>query len=318
MKTQKVGFVFYQGFTPLQIAVAGAFDVANRHAGRTIYEVRVLSKSGGPLRGPIGVSIDSEPFSDALFDLLIVCGGPVEPEPDIVAFLRGAPQRSRRIASVCTGAFALAAAGLLEGRSATTHWGSARLLQERYPAIKVEENRIFMSDGPIWTCAGSTAGLDLALAFIEEDFGIDLARTIARFFVMYHRRSGGQTQYSTLLELEPKSDRIQKVVTYARRHLTNRLSIDELAEVANLSPRQFSRIFQEETGQSPARAVENLRVEAARILMEDSDHPIEAVAQQTGFGDSGRMRRAFIRAFGQSPQVIRHATHGATEPDAGH
>jgi transcriptional regulator GlxA family with amidase domain len=152
-----------------------------------------------------------------------------------------------------------------------------------------------------------SAGIDLALALVEEDLGIEAARMIARKMVVYHRRSGGQSQFSTLLELEPKSDRMQAVLTYARRHLTNRLSVEELADVAHLSPRQFSRAFQAETGQSPAKAVENLRLEAARALMEDSHHPVDVVAQQTGFADRDRMRRAFVRAYGQPPQVIRRA-----------
>lgn len=307
MAVQKVGFVLYPGFTPLQLAVAGAFDIANQLAGEKLYETRMMSERGGLLRGPVGVWVETEPFSDDYFDLLVVGGGAVQPDSAVIEFLRTARQRSRRIAGVCTGTFALAAAGLLDGLRVTTHWKIARKLQEQFPLVHVEENRIFIVDGSIWTCAGSTAGLDLALALIEDDFGIETARAIARHFVMYHRRSGGQSQYSTLLELEPKSDRLQKVITYVRRNLGKRLGVEELAAVANLSPRQFSRSFQTETGQSPAKAVENMRLEAARNLMEDSTHSISAIAQQTGFGDSDRMRRAFIRAFGQSPAIMRRA-----------
>jgi transcriptional regulator GlxA family with amidase domain len=130
--------------------------------------------------------------------------------------------------------------------------------------VRVEEDRIFIADGPVWTSAGMTAGIDLSLALIEEDLGRDAARTVARRLVLYHRRAGGQSQFSSLLELEPKSDRIQTVLTYARRNLSARLSVDDLAEVAHLSPRQFSRAFQAETGQTPAKAVENLRLESAR------------------------------------------------------
>jgi transcriptional regulator GlxA family with amidase domain len=173
--------------------------------------------------------------------------------------------------------------------------------------VRVESDPIFIRDGAVWTSAGVTAGIDLALALIEEDIGIEAARGVARKLVMYHRRTGGQSQFSALLELEPKSDRIQTALAYAKRNLAQRLSVEDLAEVAHLSPRQFSRAFQAETGQSPAKAVEHLRLEAARAMMEDSNHSIDVVAQQTGFGDRDRMRRAFLRAFGQPPQVIRRA-----------
>jgi transcriptional regulator GlxA family with amidase domain len=225
--------------------------------------------------------------------------------PGVIKFLRQALQRSRRIASTCTGAFVLAEAGLLDGRRATTHWHRARELQIRFPKLKVEEDRIFIVDGQVWTSAGMTAGIDLALAMIEKDFGADVARAVARKLVVYHRRAGGQSQFSALLELEPKSDRIQRALEYAKRNLDRPLTVRQLAEAAHLSPRQFSRAFQAETGQSPAKAVENLRVEAARLMMEQSRHPIDVIARQTGFADRDRMRRAFLRAFGQPPQVIR-------------
>ena len=182
---------------------------------------------------------------------------------------------------------------------------AARDLQARFPKVKVEEDRIFIADGPVWTSAGMTAGIDLALAMIEQDLGADVARGVARQLVVYHRRAGGQSQFSALLELEPKSDRIQSALAYAKRNLDKPLMVGQLADAARLSPRQFSRVFRAETGQSPAKAVENLRIEAARLMVEQSRHPIEIIAQQTGFADRDRMRRAFLRAFGQPPQVIR-------------
>jgi transcriptional regulator GlxA family with amidase domain len=140
---------------------------------------------------------------------------------------------------------------------------------------------------------------------IEEDHGVDIARAVAKKLVVYHRRAGGQSQFSALLELEPKSDRIQSALAYAKRNLASKLTVGELAKAAHRSPRQFSRAFHAETGQSPAKAVENLRLETARLMMEQSRHPIEIIARQTGFADRDRMRRAFLRAFGQPPQVIR-------------
>jgi len=218
---------------------------------------------------------------------------------------------SRRVAAPCTGAFVLAEAGILDGRRATTHWMFARDLQTRFPKLKVEEDRIYIIDGPVWTSAGMSASIDLALAMVEKDLGPDAARAIARKLVVYHRRAGGQSQFSALLELEPKSDRIQKALDYAGKNLQNILSVDELAEAAGLSPRQFSRAFRSETGQSPARAVENLRVEAARVLMEQGRHSMDVIANETGFADRERMRRAFLRIVGQPPQAIRRNSRSA-------
>jgi transcriptional regulator GlxA family with amidase domain len=176
-----------------------------------------------------------------------------------------------------------------------------------YPKTRVEEDRIFINDGQVWSSAGMTACIDLSLALVEQDLGVERARIIARKMVVYHRRSGGQSQFSALLELEPKSDRIQKALSYAKRNLSGALSVDELADAASLSRRQFSRAFRIETGQSPARAVETLRVEAARMMLEESAHSIDIVARETGFSDPERMRRAFLRAFGQPPQAFKRA-----------
>jgi transcriptional regulator GlxA family with amidase domain len=207
----------------------------------------------------------------------------------------------------------LAEAGVLDGRRATTHWAYARDMQKQYPQVKVEEDRIFIRDDSVWTSAGMTAGIDLALALVEADLGADMARSIARKMVVYHRRAGGQSQFSALLELAPKSDRIQKALAFARDNLQKPLTVNDLADAANLSPRQFSRAFHAETGQSPAKAVEHLRLEAARLMMEQSRHPIDTVAQQTGFADRDRMRRAFLRAYGQPPQVIRRNVRAQTD-----
>jgi len=249
----------------------------------------------------------TEPLDEEPFDTVIVGGSAVPGAltPGVTKFLQRAVQRSRRVAATCTGAFVLAEAGLLDGRRATTHWNAARKLQARFPKVKVEEDRIFIVDGPVWTSAGMTAGIDLTLAMVEKDLGAEVARGVAKKLVVYHRRAGGQSQFSALLELEPKSDRIQNALAYARNNLDKALTVGQLAQAANLSPRQFSRAFRAETGQSPAKAIENLRLEAARLSMEQSRHPIDVIARQTGFADRDRMRRAFLRAFGQPPQVIR-------------
>jgi transcriptional regulator GlxA family with amidase domain len=304
---QRIGFIVFPGFQVMGFAVISAFEFANVHVGEPVYDVQLLSETGGPIAASMGMSVMAAPFGETKFDTLIVGGGTtIEPStPGLIEFVRQSLGRNRRVAATCTGAFILAEAGLLDGRRATTHWFYARDLQARFPKVKVEEDRIFISDGPVWTSAGATAGVDLALAMIEEDLGPDVARAVARKLVVYHRRAGGQSQFSALLELEPKSDRIQSALAYAKRNLASKLPVSELAKAAHLSPRQFSRAFHAETGQSPAKAVENLRLETARLMMEQSRHPIEIIARQTGFADRDRMRRAFLRAFGQPPQVIR-------------
>jgi transcriptional regulator GlxA family with amidase domain len=305
-----VGFILFPGYQVMSLAVLSVFEYANIHAGKAIYDVKVLSEGGGPIRTSVGLSVDTVAFDDGMeLDTLIVGGGTgvMEQTPGLIAFIRNRMGRSRRIAAGCTGAFILAEAGLLDGRRVTTHWQQARTLQMMYPKVKLDEDRIFIADGPIWTSAGMTAVIDLALAMVEADLGADIARSVARKLVLYHRRAGGQSQFSELLELEPKSDRIQRAIIYARANLQERLDVNQLAEVANLSPRQFSRAFHAETGQSPAKAVERIRLESARVMMEQGRLPIEVVARQTGFADRDRMRRAFLRTFGQPPQVLRRA-----------
>jgi transcriptional regulator GlxA family with amidase domain len=304
---QCIGFIVLPGFQVMSFAALSVFEFANKEMGEPVYDVRLLSETGGSIRSSIGVSVATEPFDARNFDTLIVGGSTVigSLTPGVIKFLRQAPGRCRRVAATCSGALILAEAGLLDGRRATTHWNRARELQARFPKVQVEEDRIFITDGPVWTSAGMTAGIDLALAMIEKDLGADVARAVARKLVVYHRRAGGQRQFSALLELEPKSDRIQSALAYAKRNLATPLTVGQLAKAAHLSPRQFSRAFRAETGQSPAKAVENLRVEAARLMMEQSRHPIDVIARQTGFADRDRMRRAFLRTFGQPPQVIR-------------
>ena len=302
---QRIGFLVFPGFQVMSCAVISAFELANREMGEPVYDVRLLSETGGSIRASIGMSVATDPFGRANFDTLMMGGGNEPPTPGLINFVRRAFGRCRRVAAICTGAFILAEAGLLDGRRATTHWKRARELQARFPKVKVEEDRIFIIDGPVWTSAGMSAGIDLALAMIENDLGVDVARAVAKYLVVYRRRTGGQSQFSALLELEPKSDRIQSALAYAKRNLDKPLTVGQLAEAAHLSPRQFSRAFRAETGQSPAKAVENLRVEAARLMMEQSRHPIDVIARQTGLTDRDRLRRAFLRAFGQPPQVIR-------------
>ena len=311
MIMMRVGMIVVPGFEVMSFAPLSVFDAANITLGELRYEVRVVSETGGRTRNSFGMEIVTEPLGCAQFDTIMVGAshdiGPAP--PGIIAFLQNATGSARRIASICIGAFTLAQAGLLDGRRATTHWLYGRELQSRFPKIKVEVDRIFIADGPVWTSAGMTAGIDLALGLVERDVGPEAARVVAKALVVHYRRAGGQSQHSALLELDAKSDRVQDALVFARRNLHEPLSVEQLAEAARLSPRQFSRVFRVETGQSPAKAIENLRLEAARLALEQGRRPVEAIAKETGFGDRERMRRAFLRAFGQTPQAIRNASH---------
>jgi transcriptional regulator GlxA family with amidase domain len=308
-----VGLLVYPNFQSLGLAVATVFEYANLMHGEPAYELTLVSEQGGAVMSSQGFSVNTDPLGDEGYDTLIVTGDNEcrLPSARLLDYVRKAPNHSRRVASVCTGAFVLAEAGLLDGKRATTHWFHARSFEKRYPSVRLEEDRIFVIDGQIWTSAGMSAGVDLALAIIEKDLGVNVARMVARKLVIYQRRGGGQSQFSALLELDAKSDRVQMALAYAKENMGSDLSVETLAEAARLSPRQFSRVFREETGQSPAKAVERLRVEAARMMMETSRLPIEVIARETGFGDRERMRQAFLRAFGQSPQAIQRASAAA-------
>ena len=224
-----------------------------------------------------------------------------------LAFVRAMAKRGVRVASVCSGAYILAEAGLLDGRRATTHWRRTRHFLCAYPKVKLEPDRIFVRDGNIWSSAGISAGIDLALAMVAEDFGDEIAQQTARQLVLYHRRSGGQSQFSSLLELKAPAGRFGPLLSWAREHLDAPLTVEDLAEQAGMSSRHFARAFIAETGTTPSKAVERLRIEVARQRVQSSSEAIERVAQLTGFRDPERMRRAFIRAFGQPPQSLRRA-----------
>jgi len=235
--------------------------------------------------------------------------------PEAIDFIRAASSEARRTASVCMGAFLLAASGLLDGRRATTHWRFAAKLQAMYPATRVDGDRIFLNEAGVWASAGMTAGIDMALALIEEDLGRDISRAVARMLVVYYRRPGGQLQFSSLLDLDPESDRIRRALSFAREHLSKPLSVERLAEVAHLSVRQFSRAFVAATGMSPAKAIERLRVESARCMVEDSRETLETIARTVGFADPERMRQSFIRVLGHPPRTLRRAARADESPE---
>src|SRR5215207_8206997 len=229
---RRIGFVVSPGFQLMSFAALSAFEFANLSAPRPFYDVQVMSEAGGPVKSSLGLGLETAAFDDAVYDTVIFGGdlGGSDASPGVVDFVRRSAASARRVASICTGTFVRDQAGLLDGRQATTHWGRARDLAARYPKIKVDPDRIFIVDGPIWTSAGASAGVDLALGMIENDLGPEITRLTARTLVVYHRRAGGQSQHSALLELDAKSDRIQSALDYAKRNLASRLSVEDLAE----------------------------------------------------------------------------------------
>src|SRR5690606_1044743 len=270
------------------------------------YRFSFMSVAGGPVPCSSGLTVSTGTTSAAGLDTFIVVGDPGLSDGDTpeaaLEFLRAASASARRTASVCMGAFLLAQCGVLDGRKATTHWRWAPVMQEKFPSVRVDGDRIFVNDGGIWTSAGMSAGIDLALALIEEDLGRELAQTVARMMVVYYRRPGGQLQYSSLLDLDPGSDRIRRALVFAREalavllafvqatarvgrafvfareYLAHPLSVESRAAVAGLSVRQFSRAFAAATGIPPAMAVERLRAEAARPRVEGSGEALETIA----------------------------------------
>ena len=307
-----IGVLVFPDFQLLDAAgPISVFEIAARFAN-TAPSIKVVAVTPGPVRSSSGVEMLARGFkpSGAITTLIVAGGEGVRAAAKCertLAFVRAIAKRGIRVASVCSGAYVLAEAGLLDGRRATTHWQRTRHFLAAYPKVKLEADRIFVRDGNIWTSAGITAGIDLALAMAAEDFGDEVVQKAARQLVLYHRRSGGQSQFSSLLELKAPAGRFGPLLAWAREHLDAPLTVEDMAEQAGMSSRHFTRAFIAETGTTPSKAVERLRIEVARQRVQSSSEAIERVAELTGFRDPERMRRAFIRAFGQPPQSLRRA-----------
>lgn len=319
--TRSIAVLVFPEFQLLDAAgPTTAFEEATREAHPPAYRLRLVARAGGPVISSAGVQVVAEGFSDAPLDTLVVAGGWGTRQAmrcaETLSFVWAASGRARRTASVCSGAFILAAAGLLDGRRATTHWARAAELARAFPQIRVEPDRIFVRDGAIWSSAGVTAGIDLALALIADDLGEAAAKRAAQQMVVHHRRPGGQSQFSALLDAERPDGRFAPLLAWARERLDERLPVERLADRAAMSPRHFARAFAAETGMTPAKAIERLRLEAARERIEGSAEPIERIAARAGFGDPERMRRSFVRAFGQPPQALRRTARAMAVPAA--
>jgi transcriptional regulator GlxA family with amidase domain len=305
---KSIGFFIFPGYQMLDLSgPLCVFQIANRIAGDNPYRLQILSSGGGRVLNSLCLSLETKAAGRRELDTLIVVGGEITKALEVreVTAVRTQAKHARRIASVCTGAFVLAQANLLNGKRATTHWRFAPRLQRDYPSTRVDSDAIFIQDGNTWTSAGIAAGIDLALALIQHDLGLELSRAVAREMVVYHRRPGGQSQFSALSQLASESDRMQLTLTFIRDHLSEELPMERLAEAARLSLRQFGRVFKKETGETPGKAVERVRAEVARSRIETTTESIEVIAATVGFHDPERMRRAFLRIYGHPPQAIR-------------
>src|ERR1700750_2149448 len=291
-----IGVLIFPDFQLLDAAgPISVFDIAHRYA-RSEIPIRVIAAKPGPVRSTSGAEMMARKFgpASAITTLIIAGGEGVEAAARNACtanFVKAVARRGTRVASVCSGTFMLAETGLLDGKRATTHWQRTRQFLSLYPQVKLEPDQIFVRDGNVWSSAGITAGIDLALAMVAEDYGDAIVEKTARQLVLYHRRSGGQSQFSSLLELKAPTGRFGPLLTWAREHLDERLTVEDLAERAGMSSRHFTRAFIAETGSSPSKAIERLRIEVARQRVQSSSEAIERVAENTRLRPPQPIRR---------------------------
>jgi transcriptional regulator GlxA family with amidase domain len=296
---------------PLEV-FAQAIECCRKRGNPAPYAIEVLAERPGRVRTTSGLRLVADRAYARVrdgVDTLIVSGGDVAPmaaDARLQRWLRDMAPRVRRLASVCSGAFILGEAGLLDGRRATTHWIAARLFQRRYPNVQLDADAIFVRDGSLYTSAGVTAGIDMALALVEEDLGRAMALEIARRLVVFLKRPGGQSQFSAHLAAQGMgTTALRDLPEWIVEHLGEELSVERLAERAAMSPRNFARVFRRETGATPGKYVEKVRVDAARRFLEDGNEPLDAVATRCGFGSGEQMRRTFVRHVGVVPNDYR-------------
>lgn len=315
----RVSCLLFDGFVLLDMAgPITSFETAAQ-CGVPGYSIEILASADGNVTSSCGVTVGAVDFHRTRgCDILLVPGGvgiqDMQRSAHLLPFIRKVAGSGSRVASVCSGAFLLAESGILAGKTAATHWREAAELARRYPSISVDADSLFVRDGNIWTSAGISSGIDLALAMIQHDYGFSVARSVAQILVVAVNRPGGQSQHSALLELVRADNRFNEILIWARSHLSEPLDVERLAERAALSVRQFTRAFTASIGMAPAKAIEQLRLESARTAIEAGARSLDQVARDSGFGNADRMRRAFVRTFGLPPQAIRHQ---ASDDDSG-
>ena len=320
---RRIVIVAFPGIQTLDVVgPAEVFSIADRLANGDQYSIEVVASSADPIETGSGLRLVPHRTLAGVrgpIDTLIVAGGTgvreARDDERLVRWIRSAAPRARRVASVCTGAFLLAEAGLLDGRRATTHWASCEALRRRHPEVDVDEAPIFVRDGDVYTSAGVTAGIDLALALVEDDLGAATARDVARWLVLFLRRPGNQAQFSDGPSWQPaERPSLRDLQSWIAENLTGDLSVAALAERAYMSPRNFARAFRREVGVTPAAYVESVRLDRARAELEAGDASVDAVAAMCGFGTVETMRRAFQRRFDVNPAAYRSRfrTRGGT------
>jgi transcriptional regulator GlxA family with amidase domain len=295
---------------PLQV-LASANRQAESAGHPPPYALKVVSSMPGLNMSSAGLALLAQalPPADDPLDTLIVAGGigvhRVCLDQALVGWVQRRAQAARRVASVCSGAFLLATAGLLDGRRATTHWSRCADLAAAFPAIRVEQDPIYVTDGKVWTSAGVTAGIDMALALLEADLGRPMATAVARHLVVFAKRPGGQAQFSSGLALAGSDETFDGLHDWMKQNLRSNLGVPAMAERAGMSERSFIRHYRRIIGLTPARAVERLRVEAARQALADNSLPVKRIARDCGFGSEETMRRSFMRVLAVPPQAYR-------------
>lgn len=309
--TRTLRFVLYPKFQLLDVAgPVAAFEAANEIATAG-YHIELVSLAGGAVASSSGIALASAGLADCprlsqTGDTLFTVGGhginAASENAELLGYLKHQASASGRLASICSGTFLYAAAGLLQGKTVTTHWKRSNDFRRRFPEVHLEADRIYINDGNFWSSAGITAGIDLALALIASDLGEQIARQVARQLVVYYRRPGGQSQYSALLELSDAQGRFGELLDYIRNHLDQPFTVEDLAARACMSARHFARAFTAETGSTPAKAVERLRIEAAASALENGVS-VQTVAKQCGFASPETLRRAFLRWRGMPPSA---------------
>ncbi|MDP1795080.1 MAG: GlxA family transcriptional regulator [Acidimicrobiales bacterium] len=314
MASRRVVVVVFDGIQTLDVSgPVEVFSTANRQTGRDLYRIEVVSLDGTAVIGTSGLSINADrSFAEVRGDIdtMVVAGGDgiahAIGDRRFVAGVGRLARRARRITSVCSGAFALAEAGLLDGRRCTTHWSACETLADRYPAVEVDPDPIFVRDGNVFTSAGVTAGMDLALALVEDDHDTELALTIARRLVLFLRRPGTQSQFSAQLAGQLASrDPLRVAQQHIAEYPDADLSVAALARHVGMSGRNFARCFRDEIGLTPARYVEQARLETARRLLEETEDGVEVIARRSGFGSAETMRRVFVRVVRTNPNDYR-------------
>lgn len=314
--TRKVSFLIFSGFQILDVSgPLAVFEAANNIVsgnGETAsieYDIEILSVDGGGVESSSGARLDSKELKTANSDTLMVSGGVgtrnAIKDVSLLNFIRSSSKIASRICSVCSGSLILAAAGMLNGKQATTHWASAHYFEKLFPEVLLSPDKIYVQDGNIWTSAGVTAGIDLALALVTEDLGETVGREVAQELVVYYNRPGGQSQFSPLLNLSMKESRFDLLLSWVRQNLECPLHVEALADKMGMSPRNFSRLFKKELDMTPAKAVERIRMDVAKVRIEQGGVSFDIIAVETGFTNADHMRRTFVRELGIAPQSLR-------------